>query len=303
MHTAGINLLTRSLTRRYIMAFVVLFAVISATEVVNQNALEATINDAHTINLAGRQRMLSQRLLAAGLEMPTASGERINHLRARITSDIDDWRDVHLGFLDGSAKYQLKPVNSPAIRNQLIQLGEYQASMISVLQKIRREQPTAQEMNTLITQSNLFVELMDQVVFDLDSEATARTQALQLIGLVLYAVLVFVLVFIAVTIFRPTLQLVSRSLDDLQTSNQENEANNEKLTALNAQLEESLMQVLTGRFSICAYCKSIKQEDDSWIRIDTFLSNYSEVRFSHGLCPDCYNEELARLNTDQDEDS
>ncbi len=38
---------------------------------------------------------------------------------------------------------------------------------------------------------------------------------------------------------------------------------------------------------ICAYCKKIRNDKNYWEKIETYISKYSNVSFSHGICPDC----------------
>ncbi|MBW1781912.1 MAG: cyclic nucleotide-binding domain-containing protein [Deltaproteobacteria bacterium] len=52
-------------------------------------------------------------------------------------------------------------------------------------------------------------------------------------------------------------------------------------------LEDHLVTTLGGFVPICASCKSIREEDGSWTRIEEYFSARSEVSFSHGLCPVC----------------
>jgi CheY-like chemotaxis protein len=54
-------------------------------------------------------------------------------------------------------------------------------------------------------------------------------------------------------------------------------------------LEKSLEEIkrLSGLLPICANCKRIRDEQDNWHEIETYISNHSEADFSHGLCPDC----------------
>ena len=56
------------------------------------------------------------------------------------------------------------------------------------------------------------------------------------------------------------------------------------------ELEEALSQVkqLQGLLPICSYCKKIRDEQNYWQRVESYLSEHSEVVFSHGICPDCY---------------
>ena len=56
------------------------------------------------------------------------------------------------------------------------------------------------------------------------------------------------------------------------------------------ELEDALSQVkqLQGLLPICSYCKKIRDEQNYWQRVETYLSEHAQVAFSHGICPDCY---------------
>ncbi len=47
------------------------------------------------------------------------------------------------------------------------------------------------------------------------------------------------------------------------------------------------VRVLTGLLPICAACKSIRDEQGHWRPMETYISEHSEARFSHGMCPAC----------------
>lgn len=55
-------------------------------------------------------------------------------------------------------------------------------------------------------------------------------------------------------------------------------------------LEEALSNVkqLQGLLPICSYCKSIRDDQNYWRRVETYISEHSGVQFSHSFCPDCY---------------
>ena len=44
---------------------------------------------------------------------------------------------------------------------------------------------------------------------------------------------------------------------------------------------------LSGLVPICASCKKIRDDQGFWNQIETYLLDHSELRFSHGICPDC----------------
>jgi PAS domain S-box-containing protein len=56
-----------------------------------------------------------------------------------------------------------------------------------------------------------------------------------------------------------------------------------------AKLQEALDQinVLSGLLSICASCKRIRDEHQTWQPLESYIQAHSEAKFSHGLCPDC----------------
>jgi sigma-B regulation protein RsbU (phosphoserine phosphatase) len=55
------------------------------------------------------------------------------------------------------------------------------------------------------------------------------------------------------------------------------------------ELEAALAQVeqLQGLLPICMHCKRIRDEHQSWHRIETYIQEHSEARFTHSLCQEC----------------
>lgn len=47
------------------------------------------------------------------------------------------------------------------------------------------------------------------------------------------------------------------------------------------------IRILEGFIPICANCKKIRTEKDSWEQMEAYISQHSLARFSHGICPDC----------------
>jgi DNA-binding response OmpR family regulator len=44
---------------------------------------------------------------------------------------------------------------------------------------------------------------------------------------------------------------------------------------------------LTGLLPICSYCKRIRSDTDYWEQVDTYITEHTDARFSHGICPSC----------------
>lgn len=54
-------------------------------------------------------------------------------------------------------------------------------------------------------------------------------------------------------------------------------------------LQQALAEVKTlhGFLPICASCKNIRRDEGYWQQIESYLSEHSEVEFTHGICPTC----------------
>lgn len=61
--------------------------------------------------------------------------------------------------------------------------------------------------------------------------------------------------------------------------------------------EEALerIHVLEGILPICMECKKIRDLEGNWQRLERYISDRSEARFSHGYCPDCGQAVLNKL--------
>jgi hypothetical protein len=52
---------------------------------------------------------------------------------------------------------------------------------------------------------------------------------------------------------------------------------------------------------ICSICKKVRDDKEAWLRIETYLKDHWDVDFTHGLCPECFEREMAKLD-DQSND-
>lgn len=56
------------------------------------------------------------------------------------------------------------------------------------------------------------------------------------------------------------------------------------------------MKHLEGILPVCAACKKIRDENGNWHPIEAFISDKSDARFSHGICPECAEKLYPRFN-------
>ena len=47
------------------------------------------------------------------------------------------------------------------------------------------------------------------------------------------------------------------------------------------------VKTLSGMLPICANCKKVRDDKGYWNQIEAYISDRSEAKFSHGICPEC----------------
>jgi hypothetical protein len=68
----------------------------------------------------------------------------------------------------------------------------------------------------------------------------------------------------------------------------------------------SELKILAGLLPICAACKKIRNDEGYWEILEGYIVSHSEATFTHGICPDCYEElygkyRLSKKNKNQEE--
>ena len=88
--------------------------------------------------------------------------------------------------------------------------------------------------------------------------------------------------------------------DISERKRQENLINehNALLTRQKAELEATLVRVrrLEGMLSICMQCKKIRTGNNDWHQLEQYIGENSDAVFSHGLCPDCLEKAMKKLD-------
>jgi len=69
-----------------------------------------------------------------------------------------------------------------------------------------------------------------------------------------------------------------------------------------AELQQTLAQVktLSGLIPICAWCKSVRNDQGYWQTVEQYVHSHSDASFSHSICPNCrekFKDEIAKLSS------
>jgi PAS domain S-box-containing protein len=61
------------------------------------------------------------------------------------------------------------------------------------------------------------------------------------------------------------------------------------------ELQDALAEVKSLReiLPICSYCRKIRDDENYWHTVESYFSQHTTTRFSHGICPSCMESEIA----------
>ena len=52
------------------------------------------------------------------------------------------------------------------------------------------------------------------------------------------------------------------------------------------------ISLLRDIIPICSYCHKVRSDGDYWERVETYIRDRTGSRFSHGVCPECFAEQM-----------
>ncbi|HEU4720494.1 MAG TPA: PAS domain-containing protein [Gemmatimonadaceae bacterium] len=78
---------------------------------------------------------------------------------------------------------------------------------------------------------------------------------------------------------------------DVTAQKQAQEEREQLVRELQAALAE--VRTLQAILPICSYCRRIRDDANYWHTVEAYISEHTDTRFSHGICPSCFEREVA----------
>lgn len=58
---------------------------------------------------------------------------------------------------------------------------------------------------------------------------------------------------------------------------------------------QSQLKQLTGLLPICCVCKKVRDDQNYWQQVESYIIQRTDAKFSHGYCPDCFNAAMREI--------
>lgn len=83
-----------------------------------------------------------------------------------------------------------------------------------------------------------------------------------------------------------------RDITERRAAEQTLKRSRAELAAKVDELADALAHIKTlqGLLPICMHCKCVRDDKQSWQKIETYITEHSEATFTHSLCPKCLDE-------------
>ena len=249
----------RKLSRLYILALSAIALSIILSQFLVQSHLNKQLSDSRVINVAGRQRMLSQKLTKELLLLSNIDREKQDSLIGALHQTLSLWTASHQGLLAGSDSLELPTENSEIVQQMFQEITPYHLAMVSgteaILDSLQQHPMLAPSRIQSLTQVVLanegkFLEGMDSIVFQYDAEAKSKLQILKRTELILLTVAILILLLEIWFFFRPAAIYVRNIIRQLLTAEQEARDMTSEIEELYKTREQSMQELRALNFAM-----------------------------------------------------
>ena len=223
------NSLDQSTFNKLRRLYIIALSAIALSVIISQILIHVYLNDqnddSRVVNVAGRQRMLSQKLTKEILLISSAEAlEKRRELLKNIRQTQIQWKFSHEALQSGSDSLGLPGNNSKVIAEMFAQIKPYYENMLEASNRLIYivETNTAFAKADIVTQVKIinanegeFLQIMDSIVNQYDVEANNKVNRLRNLELLIMAVTLLLLLGEFLFIFWPTAKAVKGSMQEL----------------------------------------------------------------------------------------
>ncbi len=232
----------KKLKQAVIVFLVGVLILVSLSEFLIYRVIETQKSGAHIINIAGRQRMLSQQLGKAILQfqITTPASERLK-TKARIEHIINLLQRVHYGLQQGNQELNLTQKPGPKILRLFLEINPVFSKIETITKELIILPSSGEDLSNnaivLLDQLDLFLNQMNQIVNQYESEHTKNQNFLSLIEPIKFIFLVSSLIGISFFILFPAIRKNSEVFNKMKETEEELIAKKQDLEKWTSNLE------------------------------------------------------------------
>ena len=210
------------LRKKYVMALVLIAILILSSQILIQISLRANFYSARIINIAGRQRMLSQKITKSALAVLkfTDKNKKAEYIE-ELSNTLDLWIKSEKALKKGSSELGIRANNSPEIIGMFGKIDKsfyiITNNIKQILDKYNNNDSDIEEyVTTILLQEPIFLQGMDDIVFQYDKETAERLNKIKQLEAIILLIVFGLLLFEALFIFLPVEKEMKRTFLEIQ---------------------------------------------------------------------------------------
>lgn len=269
----------RRLTYRYILALGLIGLLAAAILSLGLVSAHSGSRDAHEINVAGRQRMLSQRIALFATQMAIASSrDHRDMLGEELDAAVTLFHDTHLelfSHIDDDAA--LNGVYTAAGENLHQKSLDY---VESIRISLEADLFTLSSVGSIAAESQVMLPLLDDAVSAFEARALRRLEGFQRAEIIAFGVTLLVLLGVGLFIFRPAASSIGRSISRLAQAREDaDHARTVAETASQAKSEflatmsHEIRSPLNGVIAMSALLSDTEMDEDQKLMASTITES------------------------------
>lgn len=216
------------LSRLYIIALSTIALSVVISQILIRHHLKSQQSDSTVINVAGRQRMLSQKLTKDIVSLSSEENiEKRIELKNKVKKTLQLWQLSHYSLQNGNDSIGLPGKNSVVVSTMFKGLNKSFDSISnaseSIIEKLENIPPLPvssfkSDIHIIKDKEDDFLLMMDQIVNQYDLEADEKVSWLRNLEMLLTALTLLILLGEFLFIFWPAAKSVKNTLADLLTA-------------------------------------------------------------------------------------
>jgi len=232
----------RRLEYLYLTALGCIAIAIVISQLLIQTSIESQRDDARVINVAGRQRMLSQKITKEALKIKQNEGNQ-SLSKTSLKKALELWKESHEGLLKGDSTLGLSGNNSKRIIEMFGEITPhfeiiYQNAM-ALISNGNDERLIYEYVANILSHEQDFLIGMDKIVFQYDKEASAKVQTLKKTELYLFFSSILIIALELLFVFKPLAKNIRSTVNELYESENSSKQMANELSKLYEELGRS----------------------------------------------------------------
>ncbi|MGK9116823.1 ATP-binding protein [Olivibacter jilunii] len=236
----------------YLLALSIIALSIIIGQFLVQRHLREQESDAHIVNMAGRQRMLSQKISKLILLINRLNTKERDSLLKELASVNTEWIENNTSLRYGNEAAAIpisksKAINRLFLENQPVFDSIYFASN-RIYSQLKNGDKSSypfleNDMRTVLKHEPIFLRHMDSIVYTYEKLASGKIVKLKRTEYILFGISLLIIILEVLLIFIPTTRKVNETLIKLIKSESDAQQMSKEIGALYASLEESYERI------------------------------------------------------------